>query len=773
MKRARFPVFAASIQGAIPTAIALAVAHAVTASAADAPSASSATLDEVVVTAEFRERSLQDTPLAISAVSGEMLEARGQVEITDIANNVPSTWLTEGRGQFGSGLVAFMRGIGQFNSTPAFEPGVGIYIDDVYMATMQANLFNLLDLDRVEVLRGPQGTLSGKNSIGGAIKLFSKKPTGEGGGYAQLGYGSYNQVRAKAAGDFKLTDTLFARVNVAAQNEDGYVKILDYGCVNLGSGLPQRQSPSDGCKTGTAQGVSYAGGRVALRWLASDAVEVNLTGDYTNDSSQAGGDQLTAITNPLAVPPSTVNGVGVIPGFITAGTYNTFADYCNIDATNGAYCNAPVGSTDTWGSTGTIDIAFSDNASLKTITSYRGYRARMATDNDGTPIPLGNHRVSFHGNQFSQELRLNANLSETMNFTIGGYYLKSKVNNDSRIDIQYLAFLDLVFLNNDNTPSSSKAGYAQLQFDPTDRLHLTGGIRYTTEKKSYTFFRTRPDGTNSPIAPLFGLNANYDGNKWDYRANVSFDVTDDFMVYGQYATGFKGGGSNSQPFFPDQASITFGPEALKTIEVGAKFQALDGRVTLNGDIYRSTYTDIQLQALTCPAPSTPFPCAAALNVGSAHIKGVEAELSLEPAQGFNIDASVSYLDFEYYRLLATAVALDMVSPYTPKMQWNVGAQYKLPFVGGSLTPRLDATHRSSIYVNPVNAPTNFLPSRTLINARLGWESADKDWEAALEVTNLGDKHYYDNWIDNSPFVGLTFGYPAPPRRWTVSIKRNF
>lgn len=728
--------------------------------------------DVITVTAEFRERSLQDTPLAITALSGEAIDARSAVTITDLAGYVPSTWLTEGRGQFGGGVTAFMRGIGQFNMTPAFEPGVGVYVDDIYMATMQATLFNLVDLERVEVLRGPQGTLAGKNSIGGAIKLFSKKPQGDGSGYAQLTYGSNNRIEGRAAADFAVTDDLAMRVNVAGRNEDGYVDILDYGCVNPGSGLYPVAAPEDGCRTGTAQGLSYVGGRVALRWTPSDAIEINLAGDYTNDSSEAGADQLTAITNAALVPPTTVNGVGVLPDMVTYGTYTTYSDWCNVAAFGGAgaYCNERRGDTDTWGGSATVDIALNENVTLKSITGYRGFRSHIHTDNDGTPIPIGNHRVNFHGDQFSQELRLNANLADSLNVTVGGYYIDSDVDNDSRIDIQYFG---LLFLNDDKTPSSSKAGYAQVQWDPIDQLHLTGGIRYTSEEKDYTFNRTIPDGMGTPIAGLDGQMAHYEADSWDYRANISFDLTDDLMVYAQYATGFKGGGSNSQPFFPDQASITFGPEQLETWEGGLKFSGADGRLNLNLAGYYSDYTDIQLQALTCPPPSTPFPCAAALNVGSAHIKGIEAELYAEPVDGFTIDAAVSYLDFDYYELIATAVTPDMISPYTPEWQWSVGAQYEIPFAGGTLIPRVDANYRSSIYINPVNAPTNLLPERTLVNARLSWLSSDEDWEAALEVTNLTDKFYYDNWIDNAVFNGVTFGYPAPPRRWAVTVKRNF
>ncbi|MCP5143967.1 MAG: TonB-dependent receptor [Gammaproteobacteria bacterium] len=728
--------------------------------------------DVITVTAEFRERSLQETPLAITAISAMELEKRSFEELSDISGNIPNTWLTESRGQQGGGMVAYMRGIGQYNLSPAYEPGVGVYIDDVYMATLQGALFNLIDLDRVEALRGPQGTLAGKNSIGGAIKLFSKKPQGDNSGYAQVTYGSFDRIQGRAAADFAISETLFARVNVAGRNEDGYVDIVDYGCEHPTSGLPIRGNPQRDCVVGTAENKSYVGGRFALRWMPSDRLEVNVTGDVTNDSSGPGADQLTGIPGPALVPASTLNGVGILDeNFVTNGTYKTYGDWCNHELD---YCNPFRGETDTWGFSGTIDWQFSDSISLKSITAYRAFESDITTDNDGTPITIGNHQIGMHGNQFSQEIRINANISDTLNLTVGGFYIDSDVDSDQRIDIQYLAFLGLVFFNDDKTPSKSTAGYAQLVWDPLDRLHLTGGLRYTSEKKDYTFFRTFAD-TLMPNPALYDLSAHYEGDRWDYRINASYDVTDDFMIYGQYATGFKGGGSNAQPFTPDQAGITFGAEKIGTWEAGFKYSGWDNRATFNIAAFYSNYTDIQLQALSCPPPAVvTFPCAAFLNVGSAHVKGAEAEVYLEPVDGFRVNAALSYLDFDYYESF-TNVTLDMVPPYSAQWQWSLGAEYEMVLGNGmgTLTPRVDANYRSSIYISPVNGPNNLLPSRTLVNARIGWVSEDQDWEATLEITNLADKFFYNHWIDNSAFTGMTFGTPAEPRRWAFSVKRNF
>uniref|UniRef100_UPI0035B00E24 TonB-dependent receptor plug domain-containing protein n=1 Tax=Novosphingobium sp. TaxID=1874826 RepID=UPI0035B00E24 len=250
---------------------------------------------EIVVTAQFREQKLQDTPLAISAVNSEMLEARSQTSVEQVAAQAPNVTLTPQGQQNGSGLIAFIRGVGQTDFNFALEPGVGIYVDDVYIPTLTGSLLDLMDLDRVEVLRGPQGTLAGRNAIGGAIKLFSTKPKGDGRGSIQATYGSYNRVELRGFADLALADNLFVRVAGVSKNRDGYVKRLDYGMTHPGSGVPSNNAGSP--VLGTLGGQSYAAGKVSLRWVPTDTIEVNISGDYTRDRSEAGASVLLYYNN--------------------------------------------------------------------------------------------------------------------------------------------------------------------------------------------------------------------------------------------------------------------------------------------------------------------------------------------------------------------------------------------------------------------------------------------------------------------------------------------
>src|SRR3954452_928246 len=264
------------------------------------------TLDEVVVTAQFREQRVQDAPLAITAISAEMLESRNQTSIVDVANQAPNVVLKPAPAPYGPAIQAFIRGVGQSDFNYALEPGVGIYVDDVYYSTITGSILDLLDLDRVEVLRGPQGTLAGQNSIGGAIKLYSKKPSGNDSGSVQATYGSFNRTDIRASADVTLMkDVLFGRIAGVSPHVDGYSTRYDYGCSHPGSGAPSTTSSVD-CKLGTEGGKAYDAVRGSLRWLPVDKLEVSLAGDYTNDNSEASPLTLIYVGHPAVIRAGTV-----------------------------------------------------------------------------------------------------------------------------------------------------------------------------------------------------------------------------------------------------------------------------------------------------------------------------------------------------------------------------------------------------------------------------------------------------------------------------------
>ena len=786
------------------TALAASLVLASPAAAAESGQPKSSGVEDIVVTAQFRAQNLQSTPLAITAVSGDMLQARSQTSITDVANQAPNVTLRPAYAQFGPSIAASIRGIGQYDFIPALEPGVGMYVDDVYYATLTGSIFDLLDLDRVEILRGPQGTLAGRNSIGGAIKLYSKRPSGETGGFVQGTYGSRNRMDLRASAEFNLAEGLDARIAGVAKKQEGYVKRLDFGCVNPAGqsplnpavgGVPNVRTLGGDCLLGKESDVDYHGIRGQLRYRPTDTVDINIIADYTHEDRGPTGSVLLSATTP---PGSPIPGAPQVSGPVSFATPydNRFicGRYCNYGSFNdpadptfgfSAVQNEPQSKFKGWGVSGQIDWDASDTLKLTSITAYRKYTASFTTDDDLSPLPLNNNLSEIDFHFFSQELRLNGSFADNaVEYTVGGFYSDQSSLYATSQDIRWagIAFTTAPGngLDGDRTPASSKALFAHAAWHVTDKLTFTGGIRYTKEKKEQTYTRRLIDGSG-PHPFLGGLNGTvgkFSGDRVDYRANLSYQITDLVMVYGQFSTGFKGGGVNPRPFFATQA-VPFRPETVTAYEAGFKGDFLDRRVRVNASAFFNKYKGIQLTLLSCPSLTPPgySACAAPTNAGDADLKGAEVELSLRPAAGFMIDGSLSYIHFKYTSLDPLAVSggitPDMVTQFMSKWKWSIGAQYEIGLGdSGSLTPRIDAAYQSSIFSNATNEPNSLVPGYTIANARLTWRNAGGDLEISAEVTNLFDKYYLLNKFDVAA-AGIASGVPGRPREWALSMTKRF
>jgi iron complex outermembrane receptor protein len=768
---------------------------------------------DIVVTAQFREQRLQDTPLSITAVNAATLEARNQTNLQQVADYAPNVNIKPQGASFGPSVSASIRGVGQNDFNPAFEPGVAIYIDDVYYPQLTGAIFDLLDLDRVEILRGPQGTLTGRNSEGGAIKLFTKKPTGDGSGYVEATYGTRNRLGLRAAADFAIADNVFARISGVFKRQDGYVKQLDFGCVypaggsatfvnaagatvprNPAGGVPAVR-PAGKCKVADLGEVGYQAIRGALRFVPSDRLEINLSADYTHDEHTIAGEVLTAtqtINNGNVNP---APGVSYDDRFI-CGRFCNFMVTGNPAATWAGpvapgYPLVQTSGTnktryDGWGVSGRIHFDVSDSIALESITGYRDWRARFDSDDDLSPARNGFGQNDLTHWDFSQELRLLGKIGDTINFTVGGFYFKQKSVYFTYQDIRYAA-IPLQFIGDDPIKADAKAAFANIDWEPITGLTLTGGLRYTKESKDYTFVRHNPDGSPNPfLGALNGVTGKYRGDKWDWRGAAQYRFSDAFMLYGSVSTGFKGGGVNPRPFFPDQV-IPFDPETLTAYEAGFKSDFLDRRVRLNVSAFINKYKDIQLPVLACGTPAR-APCAARLNAGDATLKGVEVETTIRPVDGFLIDGSLSYLTSKYDRLNPAAAfptnpaGVDPNDPpffTSPKWKWTVGAQYEIDMGDlGTLTPRMDWQYQAKQFAGAVVVGTTrtrlFIPAYTLGSARLTYRNAAKDWEASFEVTNLTDKYYYLSVFDlRGAGAGFRKAQPGQPRQWAVTLKKKF
>jgi iron complex outermembrane receptor protein len=778
--------------------------------ASETAAATGADLSDIIVTAQFRGTRVQDTPLAITAVSGELLEARGQTNVTQVSAQAPNVTIVQG-GSIHGGATAqsYIRGIGQFDSNFAYEPGVGMYIDDVYYATTFGSAFQLLDIDRVEILRGPQGTLSGKNAIGGSVKLYSRKPSGEPEAFVEATVGSFNRIDLRAGANFAIVDDrLFARISGSSQHRDGYLTRYDYACATNSGTASARID--DSCKLGTQGGRDFKGVRGALRYIASDAVELNIIGDFTRDQSETSASIL------LAAPP--FGGVSFLDGtpfdnrFVSSERYTSYGTYCagsgGIYASPGGAVTIPASQafcvpthndfTDA-GVSGTIDWQLGDNLSLKSITAYRSYHGGFGDDTDQSPLDYQTNTTFYRHHQFSQELRLTGRLfGELVDWTIGGFYYKGSSRQSGRT---HFPGQRLDFIYSDPVHSENTSAFAHAELHPIDRLNLTFGIRYTDDQKDYLFSRRDPDTglVPPPLAGINGLFSEFQGANWDYKAGIDYRLTPEVMAYGQWSTGFRGGGINARPLFSNQRGI-FQPETLNAYELGLKTTFFDRRVRVNVAAFLNKYDDIVIDTSSpyfnpdLPVDENPaspnynpaagtFPANVPINAGSANIKGVEIEAFLEPLPGLTIDASYSTLDFEYTRLSASALAsgltLDSPHVFTPKNKWSVGIQYDWVINGlGTVTPRFDVNHQASLYTRDTALvqpyPTfNVVPSYTVANAQVRLKTQDGGWEAVVEVRNLFNRYYLFNSYDLQFLNSTAVGQPAPPREWSLTLRRRF
>jgi iron complex outermembrane receptor protein len=766
------------------------------AAGADAAAAAKDNSGDIVVTAQFRGQRVQDTPIAITAVGEAMIQEKGLTRITDITNSAPNVVMKPSGSVYGPAATLFIRGVGQMDSSFATDPGVGLYVDDVYRGITFGSLLDLLDLERVEILRGPQGTLAGKNSIGGAVKLFTKVPSGDGTGYVEATTGSYRRLDVKAAADFAIVpDKLFARISGVTRHRDGYLKRLDYNCTfPSGTKAPTSTATDGDCVAGGEGGQNYTAGRLALRWIASDRVEVNLSASRLVDDSEPSATKLIS----LGSAPATTPGFPDRSVFITPPTsYTNYSSYQIQSFTDpAAYTGLPGAGTHpamtfpvnnrirAWDTAATIDVELSDALSLKSITAYQYTDGRYSTDSDVTPFGISGGVFRQKYRQFTQELRLNGSIAKALDWTLGAYYFNGKGYLSGTNFVSPGLPNETVNGVDDYIPTVSKSVFAHAVWHVTDRLNLTGGIRYTDDEKSYSFRRTNiylPGmPTYTTAAKIDGLTSTFKGSRWDYRINADYKLTDNILAYAQFSTGYRGGGINPRPFVIEQA-MPFGPETLNAYEIGLKSDLFDRALRLNLSAFINDYKDM-IFSNTAPTIVNGVVISAAngtpVNAGDGRFKGLELEASLRPLAGLTIDANVSFLDFQLRRIGAagatiTGITLNNIAPYVTKWKAGGGIQYRADLGGiGSLSPRLDVAYQSSFYTNIDNNPASLTPAYTVFNGRLAWQSENRELEVALAVTNLFDKFYYQNKF-RGPGISVVTGQPAPPREWSVSLRKTF
>jgi iron complex outermembrane receptor protein len=767
-------------------------ASAVEAGSAATEATPDTSLAEIVVTAQFRAQKLQDTPIAITAVNAATMEERGQSSLHDLGQQAPNVTLVETGGAFGPGMTSSIRGIGQGDFDPALSPGVGLYIDDVYYSSLTGSNFALLDLDRVEILRGPQGTLSGANSEGGSIKLYTVKPQGNDTGSVKVSYGQRSLLDVQAMADVSLIkDFLFMRISGVSHQEDGYVTRVDYGCQFPTSGIPANGGLGSGCVAGHEGGKTYHGARLALRWVPSENFEANLTGDVTVDNSEASAVTLLKV-NPAAggailgasnsgFPPGNTAGVAYDSRFIPKDPYVTYANFCAQGLAGNDSCFAPFSHTKAYGFALTLDWKLSDVLALKSITGFREFDSSWVNDDDASPIgsSLGYSELMNH--TLTEELRLNGRVSSLIDYAVGGYFLNQVTTYPTHQILDYVFPGSFEFLGDDPVAERDFAGFANATWHITDALNFNGGVRYTHQRKTYEYNRANPPsiggGDSVFFAPGFsGTVGEYSGSKTDYRANVDYRWNEELLTYVSVSTGFKGGGTNPRPFVASQVQ-PFGPETLTAYEIGAKSDWLDHALRVNVSVFYNKYKDIQVTLLSCPqysGGSLTTPCAAPVNGGDADIYGAELEASYH-LQGLTLDGSYSHQHFKYNSVNpASGIPLGATGQGFQPSKWSVGAQYELHLANAaSITPRLDYVYSSGYYTNANNDDNSFLPGYHLLNGRVTYRPQSASWEAAVVGSNLTNKLWYAQVFDLSATQGQVYGIPTAPRTVWGEFKKKF
>ncbi len=784
--------------------------------------AQSSVLEEIVVTARYKEEKLQETPLAISAFTGDNLESKNLTNLTDIDTFAPNTIIRPLGAGWGSTAAAFIRGIGLGDNSLSFEPGVPIYIDDVYHGRPQGALFDLLDLERVEVLRGPQGTLFGKNAIGGTVRMVSKKPQGDNTGFVEATYGKYDRIDVRGSFDVSvIPDTLFARASVSSKNRDGYFKILDYECVNgygslgpggpgiapgathttfgiplplntpglagvpgkaLGSVLgPNDTRAENGCVVDTLGGENVTSGRLALRWIVNDDLEVNLTGDYTKEDNEGPADNYTFF-NPNHNFNRNTNNAVMEPIFGTAASFNDLK-YLTQSHYTGYHRFGPdplfgrdvknVRELDHWGIAGVIEWQMMDSVHVKSITAYREFKNTFGRDSDGSPLPIDHTWDTSIHEQFTQEVQLTGiAFDDRLDWAAGFYYYDAQDSN------QGWNFLYPYILSTNNHRDvqdlENWAIFFHGSFAVTDRINLSAGIRYTEDDKTANIFR-QDFITGNVIIPHTEVTVTAD--ELSPKVGLSYQWNDDVMVYAQWATGFRGGGFMPRPANPLQVAA-FNVESAETYEVGIKSDWLDRRLRLNGAWFFTDYTDQQ-------NPSQEFDASGAIwfatrNTGASEIWGIEIEMLAQPMEALQIEGSMGYINFDRVDpgnsgLCRTnpLTGEKCPSPTTPKWNAALGATYTWGLGNaGELSVRGDMVYQSRMFFN--TDPNNgFQGEYVILNARATWVSPDDAWELSVFGTNLNDKVYYHGKLSLVNVLGREQGNVAAPAEWGISVKRRF
>ncbi len=712
------------------------VVYSVLACAAAAPEISraqsaSATLEEIVVTAQRRESNLQSIPAAVSAVTADTLRAAGIVRIENLANSVPNVYINTGASL--RATVITVRGISSNPNNPGVDPAVGVFVDGVYQGRPTTMNSSLYDLDRVEFLRGPQGALYGKNTIAGAINFITKLPTPEFTGEVHLGYGNYNQQLAHAAVSGPLgSERLTARLSGSYQKRDGYM---------------------DNTATGNElEDADETGGRLALAFAATDTLNLILRADTARNRTASGASEVF------------LNGAFTGAPFADANPFDR--KVANDRDARGDRDQSGVSLQADW------DTAL---GVVTSITAYRQFDWENMNDNDFSVLNMLSSGISEDYTQFSQELRLVSKGGSKFDYVAGLYY------EDQSLDTISTAIVgpDLGIYPDEVTgeifgdvSSDGWAVYAQGTYRFSDQWSVSAGLRYSDEQKDVTHSQVGdPFQVLLPTYPQRKVSR--DDSQTSPSVSLNWTPSENVLAYASYAQGFKAGGFNVFSITPTD-DAAYEPELVDSYEIGLKTTLLEGAARLNIALFTLTYDDLQVNQLVLVGGVPQYQTS---NAATAESKGAEVEFLWQATEALQLSAAYGYTDanFDSFRN-ATAQGDDYsgnVLPLAAENALNAALQYQAPVFGDYvLSARLEANWRDDVFFEPSNDPLATQDSYTTIDARISLAAA-AGWSVGLWGRNLSDEDYA---LDRRAGVIVPGQYThqlAPPLTYGIEVGFEF
>ena len=706
---------------------------------------------DIVVTARRRAENLLDVPIAITAYTAEALESQGALDITDISDTTPNVTLETSRGT-NTTLTAFIRGVGQQDPVGGFEAGVGIYLDDVYLNRPQAAVLDIYDVERIEVLRGPQGTLYGRNTIGGAIKYVTRRLDDDPSLRVRANLGTYEQADLIVSASTPLgSPDARLGASIARLSRGGFGENLTTGQENYNRDI-------------------WAG-RMTLELEPLDTVFIRLSGDYTKDQSNPRG------------------GHRLIPGLKSGAPVLD-----DVYDTRGGLLD-PKQEVEAWGTALRMEAEITPGVTVRSITAWREDESSTPIDFDALPAVDLDVPAVYNNNQLSQELQLLIERGP-LNGLIGAYYLDA--NSETIFDVRLPNTVTALTFGDVDT--NTTAVFADFTYDLTEQFSVSAGGRYTWDERSSDILRQVFIGGGSPFfggtgVPII-LQSDFEGTadfaKFTPRASVSFKPTDDHNIYASYSKGFKGGGfdprgvstacRNPQGAVCNSAELfdfmSFDPETVDSYELGWKAQLFDRRLRFSLAAFHADYTDVQVPGSigTVVGGQQTF-IGVTTNAGKARFRGLELEgnaaimREFEHGQSLNLGWSLGYLDAEYLEFI-DARGIDVADrraiQNTPKWTASGTVNYGRPVGPGDLNFITTLSYRSASQQFELRTPGLDQGAYALLDASLVWRSDDDRWTIGLHGKNLTDKRYITsgyNFLYQDPdtgnFVGNGIGAGPP------------